>query len=68
MKVKIAPGRVVRLTPRMNSSARTGGTFDLDKLGVPEEEQKAIADLDGVSVVSGSSSSKSSSKKKGGDS
>ncbi len=62
MKVKIEPGRVVRLTPKTNSSARRGGTYDLDALGVPPEEQKAIAALEGVSEVKGSAKS---SKKEG---
>lgn len=67
MKVKIEPGRVVRLTPKMNSSARKGGTFDLDALGVPAEEQKAIAALDGVTEIR-SASTPTSTKTKGGDS
>ncbi len=67
MKVKIEPGRVVRLTPKMNSSARKGGTFDLDALGVPPEEQKAIAALEGVTEIR-SASTPTSTKTKGGDS
>ena len=63
MKVKIEPGRVVRLTPKANSSARKGGIYDLDALGVPADEQKAIANLEGVSVVADPKASK-----KGGDS
>lgn len=58
MKVKIEPGRVVRLTPKMNSSARQGGTFDLDALGVDKDTQKDIAALDGVTEVKAAPSPK----------
>ncbi len=65
MKVQIQPGRVVRLTPMINSSLRKGGTYDLDELKVPPEEQKAITELEGVTVVKGGASTKAD---KGGDS
>lgn len=68
MKVKIEPGRVVRLTPKMNSSARKGGVFDLDKLGVSKEDQDAIAALDGVTVLKGAAAASASPKNKEGDS
>lgn len=71
MKVKIQPGRVVRLTPKVNSSLRKGGTYDLDALGVPPEEQKQIAELDGVSIVKEAGASKAAQQKPatgGGDS
>lgn len=68
MKVKIEPGRVIRLTPKANSSARKGGVYDLDELGVDKETQKAIAALDGVTEVRGAAAASASAKKKEGDS
>lgn len=68
MKVKIEPGRVVRITAKMNSSARKGGTFDLDALGVDKDTQKAIAALDGVTELKGSAPSSAPAKTKEGDS
>lgn len=50
MRVKVAPGRVVRLTARKNSSNR-GGEYDLAELGLSPQECRAIADLDGVTEI-----------------
>lgn len=66
MKVKIEPGRVVRLAPRVNSSLRKGGVYDLDELGVDKDTQKAIAALDGVTEIK--DSAPAAPKAKGGDS
>lgn len=68
MKVKIEPGRVVRLTPKVNSSARKGGVFDLDELGVDKDTQKEIAALDGVTELKGAAAASASTKSKEGDS
>jgi hypothetical protein len=64
MKVKIQPGRVVRLTPSVNSSLRRGGEYDLDALGVSPEQQKAILALEGVTEVKASAPT---ATKKAGD-
>ena len=50
MKIKVEPGRVLRLTPRKNSSSR-GGEYDLDKLGLSEEQQKELLACKGVSAI-----------------
>ena len=66
MKIKVEPGRVIRLTPRTNTSLRRGGEYDLDALGVPPEQQKAILALEGVSQVKGSPAAKPTESGKGG--
>lgn len=61
MKIKVEPGRVIRLTSTKNTSSH-GGEFDLAKLGLADKQIAAILKLDGVAEV------KTATKAKGGDS
>lgn len=59
MKVNIEPGRVIRLTATVNSSARRGGEYDLDKLRLSKEQQEKILSCEGVTKVAAVKGSKS---------
>lgn len=59
MKVNIEPGRVIRLTATVNSSARRGGEYDLDELGLSKEQQEAVLGCKGVTKVAAAKGSKS---------
>jgi hypothetical protein len=66
MKIKVEPGRVVRLTATKNTSMR-GGEYDLAPLKLSDEATKRILALDGVSEIKAVPTPAPKASKKEGD-